>query len=142
MFKKLTPGTKVPVEIVRDGKRQEITVELGELPSDQTTQATAPQGAEEPVSKLGLGLQNLTAELAEQLGYEQQEGVVVTAVEPGSAADEAGIRRGMLIRQVNRQEVNSVQEVQATLQKPGKLNQILLLVQDQQASRYVVLPIG
>lgn len=138
----MTPGTEVPVEIVRDGKRREITVELGELPVERTARAMERQEEEEPVSKLGLGVQNLTPELAEQLGYENQEGVVVTRVAPDSAAYQAGIRRGMLIRQVNRQDVDNMQEFQAALQKPGNANQVLLLVQDQQASRYVVLPVG
>jgi serine protease Do len=138
----MTPGTEVPVAIVREGKRQELTVELGELPLERTAQAMERQEEEEPVSKLGLGVQNLTPEVAEQLGYENQEGVVVTRVEPNSAASQAGIRRGMLIRQVNRQDVGNMQEFQAALQKSGNANQVLLLVQDQQASRYVVLPVG
>lgn len=138
----MTPGTEVPVAIVREGKRQELTVELGELPLERTAQAMERQEEEEPVSKLGLGVQNLTPELAEQLGYENPEGVVVTRVEPNSAAYQAGIRRGMLIRQINRQDVDNMQEFQAALQKSSNANQVLLLVQDQQASRYVVLPVG
>jgi serine protease Do len=138
----MAPGTEVSVEIVRDGKRREITVELGELPSERTAQTMERQEEEEPISKLGLGVQNLTAELAEQLGYENREGVVVTRVEPNSAASQAGIRRGMLIRQVNRQDVDNLQEFQAAFQKSRNANQVLLLVQDQQASRYVVLPVG
>jgi serine protease Do len=129
------PGTTVTMQIIRDGKRQELSIQLGELPSEMT--AMAPEiGTKE---KLGFAVQNLTAELAEQLGYETDTGVVVTRVDPNSAAFQAGMRRGMLIRQVNRQTIHNVEDFQEALASSEQTERVLLLVQDQQSTRYIAL---
>ena len=84
-------------------------------------------------------MQNLTEDLAAQLGYNTTAGVVVTQVDPRSEAYTAGMRRGMLIRQVNRREISNVQEFQQALAPSEQTNRVLLLVQDQQATRYIAL---
>ena len=61
---------------------------VGEL-KDEEVVASAPEKGE-----LGMTVQKLTPQIAESLGLEKADGVVVSAVDPGSAADEAGIRRG------------------------------------------------
>jgi serine protease Do len=134
------PGTKVRLEIVRDSAQRAVTVELGELPREQTAQASeAPQA---PV-KLGVGVQNLTPELARQLGYETTEGVLVTQIDPNSAAYQAGVRRGMVIRQVNRQEVKNVEEFRRALEQSEQSRRVLMLVEDQQqATRYITFNVG
>jgi serine protease Do len=131
----MAPGTKVQLKVVRDDHPREITITLGELPSEPTASATetAPSG------KLGFSVQNLTEDLAAQLGYNTTEGVVVTQVAPRSEAYTAGIRRGMLIRQVNRQDVSDVQEFRQALASSEQTHRVLLLVQDQQATRYIAL---
>jgi serine protease Do len=134
------PGTKVPVEILRDNKKREVTVELGELPREQTAARTGEEG-QSPV-RLGFNVQNLTPEIARQLGYDDTKGVVVTQVDPGSEAYQAGVRRGMVIREVNHQEVNNMQDFQEAVQKAEQEKQVLMLVESQQATLYVTFPIG
>jgi serine protease Do len=134
------PGTKVPVEILRDNKKREVTVELGELPREQTA-ARAGEEKQAPV-RLGFNVQNLTPEIARQLGYDDTKGVVVTQVEPGSEAYQAGVRRGMVIREVNHQEVHNMQDFQEAVQKAEQEKQLLMLVESQQATLYVTFPIG
>jgi serine protease Do len=129
------PGTTVTLQIIRDGKRQELSMQLGELPSEMTAMAPETDTKE----KLGFAVQNLTAELAEQLGYETDTGVVVTRVDPNSTAFQAGIRRGMLIRQVNRQTVHNVEDFQEALGPSERTERVLLLVEDQQSTRYIAL---
>jgi serine protease Do len=59
--------------------------------------------AQQPSHKsLGITVQQLTPEIARDLGLKQESGVVVTGVEPGSAAADAGIQTGDVIREVNR----------------------------------------
>ena len=90
-----------------------------------------------------MGVQNLTPELARQLGYEGTEGVLVTQVDPESAAYQAGLRRGMVIRQVNRQDVNNVEDFRRALEQSEQSKRVLMLVEDQQqATRYITFDIG
>ncbi len=63
----------------------------------------------------GLQLQNLTPDLTDALGYVQGRGVLVSAVEPDSAADQAGIRRGLVIYRVGRYNVSSIKQLENLL---------------------------
>jgi len=73
-------------------------------------------------------VQTLTPEIAENLGVDETKGVIVTAVESGSAADEAGIRRGDVILEVNRQAVEDADAYKGALKKVEKGKNVLLLV--------------
>jgi serine protease Do len=134
------PGTKVPLQILRNNKKQEITVELGELPREQTAARTGEEA--QPPAQLGFNVQNLTPELAKQLGSDDTKGVVVAQIDPRSEAYQAGIRRGMVIREVNHQEVNNTQDFRQAVQKAEQDKQLLMLVQSQQATMYITFPIG
>ncbi|MCU0981650.1 MAG: PDZ domain-containing protein, partial [Pirellulaceae bacterium] len=91
------PGTSSELTIVRDGKRQTVKITTDEL-TDETAKA-GPSGAEESSADFGLTVQTLTPELAERLGYEQnQQGVVITDVNGTSIAARAGLRQGDLGR--------------------------------------------
>jgi serine protease Do len=129
------PGTKAELTIIRNGKEETLTVTIGEAPS------TAKQkilGAQEG-TKIGLTVQNLTDELAASLGYKGLKGVVVTQVDPGSPADDAGLKAGMLIMQVNQKPVADVDEFQAEIKKASPEGSILLLVRSKNYTEYVVI---
>jgi serine protease Do len=134
------PGTKVPVQLLRDNKKRDVTIELGELPREQM----ASRGGEEaqPPARLGFSVQNLTPELAQQLGYSDTEGVVVSQIDPRSEAYQAGVRRGMVIREVNHQEINNAQDFRQAVQKAEQDKQLLMLVESQQATMYITFPLG
>jgi serine protease Do len=87
-------------------------------------------------------VQNLTPALAQQLGYDGTEGVVVTQIDPGSKAYEAGVRRGMVIREVNHQEVSNTQAFRQAVSKAERDKRVLLLVQSPQATMYITFPLG
>ncbi len=129
------PGTKVKLLILRDGKKQTIKVEVGAL---EDNPKTAAAGRTDQLPELGMTLQKLTPELAEQLGYENAKGVVVTAVEDDSLAARAGIQRGDLIEEINRTVVSSPNQVKQLIAK-SKKKTILLLVRQGDASRYLAL---
>jgi S1-C subfamily serine protease len=63
----------------------------------------------------GMQLQDLSQELSDALGYAQGRGVLITAVEPDSPADEAGIERGLVIYQVDKSDVNSAKQIEDLL---------------------------
>ena len=132
------PGTKATLDFIRDGKPQTVDVTLTTLPTQQVAEA-APQSGEstDQLSKLGLSVQNLTPDLANQLGISGDQGVVVTSVQPGSEASTADLQQGDLIVQANQQPVNSVDDLNNAI---GKNNQILLLlIKRKGMSLYVTL---
>jgi len=117
-----SPGEKVNLTMIRDGRSDSISVELGEADSDKPVAAGQfPSGGE-----LGLTVQPLTDQIARQLGLKDVSGVVVTAVEPGSPAAEAGLRRGDVVEEVSRNPVTSVGQFKSALRKAGDV--VLLLV--------------
>jgi Do/DeqQ family serine protease len=94
------PGTKVPVTVIRDGKRKELKVTMGEFPENE---AVAENEAQE-ISPLflGVGLQNLTDDLRQQLEIpDDVDGVIVTDVQQGTPGGDAGLRRGDVIVELN-----------------------------------------
>lgn len=128
------PGSKVEFDIIRDGKQRSITVKIDK----QTDKKLAAQESSQASEKLGLAVQTITADLAKQLGIKAGKGVVVTEVAPGSVAMMAGISRGSVILEVNRKAVNTTAEFDQAV-KSSANNKVLLLVRDDEVSRYVVL---
>ncbi len=129
-------GKKVKVKVLRDGKEKELTVKIGEQPSDLF--AAGPEAAPS-IKDLGMTVQNLTKELAKSLGIEEDSGVIVSEVQPGSPAATADIRGGDLIKEVNRKKVTNVTEFRKALSEGDKEKSILLLVKRGEFSRYVII---
>ncbi len=127
------PGTEIKITILRDGKEMEFSATLDELKTDDKERGGRDpdeKGAspEKESGKLGLSLQPVTPEIARQLNLDSDnEGVVVTAVEQGGPAAEAGIGRGDVILEINRKSVNSADEVKSTLDSLGTKPIVLLV---------------
>jgi serine protease Do len=134
----LKPGSEVELRLLRDGKPLRLTVTLGERP---TAAARKEQPAPEPEQTLGLEVQSLTRDLAEQFGYRLGEGVIVADVAPGSPAAEKGIQRGDLIISVNQQNVTTAAEFAAAVRQSRKSGKVLLLVKRGEVSQFVVVPL-
>jgi len=132
---RLDPGTKVKVKLFRDGKTKDVVVKLGERPEKK---AGLP-GKPEMASKLGVKVQPLTAELAQRLGYEGEEGVVISAVQPGSVAAEKGLRRGDLIKRIGRRRIRSVEDYRAAMEELKEDKAVILLLKRGQRSFFVAL---
>lgn len=128
------PGKRVVVTVVRDGKREELRLQVERLEDQQQIAATG-----EALDQLGFAVQTLTPDLAREFGLRSGEGVVVTDVQPGSVAAAAGMRPGTVILQVNRRAVRNVEEFRELVEAAGAQRQMLLLLSDQGRSRYVVL---
>jgi serine protease Do len=113
------------VTLIRNGKKKEISVKIGRLPSDGITPEETPQTAQ---GKWGLMFEDLSPDIAGRLGIKDDKGVIVSAVQPGSPADLAGIRRGDIILEVNQEPVDSVNDVKKQMAKAGEKDSLLLLV--------------
>jgi S1-C subfamily serine protease len=121
----LAPGSAIRLKLLRDGNPREVNATLGELPNEKEA---ASDGKPESDSPDGLSVENLTPQIARQLGLQSNaSGVVVTGVQDGSRADDAGLRRGDVIQQVNRQPVNNVAEFERAMKQAGDKSAALLV---------------
>ena len=110
-------GKSVTLKVIRDKKRENVSVTIAEL-KDEEERRRARRARDED---LGLTVQTLTPEIAENLGLERGlKGVVVTQVEPGSPADEAGLRRGDVILEVNREPVKDADAYRKAVEGRGQ----------------------
>jgi serine protease Do len=128
------PGTEVELQVLRDGKKQKIEVVIGTM----ETVAKVESAADSSLPELGIRLQRLTEELAVQLDYQGQSGVLVAEVESGSVAAQVGLQRGDLIEEVNRKPVSDPDQVMDLIAN-SKNSTLLLLVRQGDAIRYLAL---
>ena len=135
----MAPGTSAKLKVVRDGAPREVTITLGELPSEDLA-ATETPSSSETGSVSGIAVANLTPQVARQLRLSVGvTGVVVSDVAEDSAAASAGLREGDVIQQVNRRPVASVAEFNAAVQQSaGK--PLVLLVNRQGRTSFVAIP--
>ncbi len=134
----IAPGTKTGLTIIRDSKQMSIDVMIGERPADLTKISKRADG-NSSLEKFGLSFQTLTPELAEQLGFSRKKGIVISDVAPGSPAQKAGLRSGLLVEEVNKQTVESIRDLEMALKKSKQPKRLLLRVRNGNFSHYVVL---
>ncbi len=105
-------GFAIPADIVRTS-----VAEFKKIAQKQPTTPAAPteQAISSAEKLFGLQLQDLTSELSDALGYANGRGVLVSAVEPDSPADRAGIERGLVIYRIGKYDVNSLKQVDTLL---------------------------
>jgi serine protease Do len=117
-------GKTVPLEVIRNGKTKTLEVTVSKLTEQEVAidEPTAQKG------KWGLALRDLRPEERERLGLKEDEGVMVTGVQPDSPAAESGVQVGDVILQVNRTAVASVAEVKEEVSKVTDDKPLLLLL--------------
>ncbi|MFQ5603056.1 MAG: DegQ family serine endoprotease [bacterium] len=131
MIASFNPGETVKLKIVRDGRTKYLDVKLGERPGAEPAKPAMAKN-QDTLDELGMELTDLTPQLAEQYGYENQRGVFVRRVKRGSVAAEKGMRPGDLIKEVNRQKVTSVRRLMKLIDEHDS---DILLFQVQRGSR-------
>ncbi len=137
----MSPGSNVEVTALRNGRDQNFTVALAELPDRER-----PESEEESNNrggtgneKFGLTLQPLSPETASRYGLDaDDQGLLVTRVEPNGSAANAGIREGDLIQEVNRQPVQTVAQFSAAVVQSAA-RPALVLVKRRNAVIYLTL---
>jgi serine protease Do len=107
-------GFAIPADVVRDSVK-EFKAFAEKHPGGKTSPASDEASATRAEQMFGMQLQNLNEELTDALGYEPGRGVLISAVEPGSPAAEAGIERGLVIYRVGKHDVNSIKDVENLL---------------------------
>ncbi|MEM9588610.1 MAG: Do family serine endopeptidase [Planctomycetota bacterium] len=137
-------GSRVPLVVMRDGKRQTLTFRSAEQPEDfdRLTRKKPSAPSQEAFNELGLEVTELDAEIAAQLGLQTgSSGVLIESVARGGLASIAGLQSGMVISEVNRKRVTTVDEFAAATEsfREGSERSLLLLVRSAEGSRFLVL---
>ena len=145
MVEQTKVGARQSLVVFREGKRMTLNVSPAELPANTTVARAAPRqpGSEGAMSfdKLGIQVENLTPEVASQLGVKADHGAVITQVDSGSPADLAGLSTGMVITEANHHSIGTADDLRSALgQKPLEKG-VLLLVRTAEGSRYVVIQV-
>jgi serine protease Do len=133
-----TPVEKsVTVEVIRKGKIERFEVKIGELKDDQEAALVA-----EAPPRLGMTVEELTPELAGNLGLTEGSGIVVVQVEDDSPAAAAGLRPGDVILEIDQNPVQNLDEFNSAIEKYKKGDTILLLAKRRGATVFLTLRVS
>jgi serine protease Do len=136
---RIQPGETVPVKVLRDGATKTLQVSVKEMPETERLANKAPQGKNDEGTLNGVTVTDVDRAARQQFDLPAHiNGVVVTDVQPDSAAADAGLRPGDVIQEINRKTVKTAEEaVQMTEKSDGKTT--LLRVWRNGGSHYVVV---
>jgi S1-C subfamily serine protease len=139
------PGNEITLTLLRDGKEQEFKATLDEFAAENAAGEKSDErndsGKSDENGKLGLDLQPVTPEIAKRLNLPADiKGLVVTDVDPTGPAAEAGIDKGDVILEINRQTVETFEEAKAALDKAGDKSSLLLVARGGRTIYITVQP--
>jgi len=126
-----TPGKAVKVEVIRDGKKKVLDVTIAILKDEEIKVA-----ARNPI---GIQVQDITPDIAQSLKLGDVEGVLVSDVTPGEAGGEAGLKRGDIISEVNRQKVKNTGDYNQVAGKLKSGDTALMLVKRGGTTIYIAV---
>jgi serine protease Do len=130
-------GTKVDVDVIRKGRKKTFKVELGELKEQEEPKEVAKAEPE-----LGMTVEEITPQLAESLGLSQNTGLVVMQVERNSAAEEAGLKQGDIILEIDQVPAKDLKDFLGRIRKYSKGDTILFLINRGGRTLYLTLKIS
>ncbi len=127
-------GKTVAVKVVRSSKELTFNVGIAEMPAGKipASARTLPEG-------LGLTVQGITPQIMNELQLRDRSGVVVVEVRPGSPADDAGIKVGDVVKEVNRAPVRDLSGYNSAIERTGKGRPVLFLIKRGGQSFYVTV---
>ena len=142
-------GKEVDVELLRDGKVEQLRVRVGRLPESETPapaeQKTSKKNEPEGKTILGLSIASMSDELRARYGISKKvNGVVITEVKPGSEAAQKDVQAGQVIVEVTQQEVKTPDDVTSRLKavkSKGRKSVLLLISTAKGDLRFVAIPI-
>ena len=134
-----SPNQDAKVKVLRDQSEKTLEIKIGEAPEER---AEAKGNGTRGRSLLGLDVRPVTPEIARQLNLPSPEGVVIARVEDGSAAAEAGVQRGDVIREINRQRVRTMGDFERLTKDAKDGDRLTVLLQRGQTSLYVAFSAG
>jgi serine protease Do len=129
------PGSEAGVKLIRQGQERHVLVNVGDVPEEP------PQASDDTIFgvELGLTVQERMSDIAQELGLRNRQAIVVTAVEEGGSGDEAGLKPGDLILEVNRQQVTNLHDFRVALGHTIDMKSVLFLLRRGENTLYVAL---
>lgn len=125
-------GKSVEIKIIRDGKEHVLSATISEQKEGRLTFKGLSVG-----EQLGMGVHDITPDLARRLNLKDRIGVVVVDVLPNSLADDAGIQVGDVIKEINRNPVKNLKDYERLLERVSRDKPLLLLIKRGNQSLYV-----
>ncbi len=144
MIGSMAPGTRVQIEVNREGQTKTFDVPLAEMPAAETAGGeAAPQQGSQPEKATpfnGVAVTDITTDIRRVLDLPKDvQGAVIADIDPDSAAAKAGLKEGDVIQDVNRQPVKSAKDLVAIAKKLKPNAKILMRVYSQGRSGYIAL---
>ena len=128
----LTPGKSVSLKYLRDGKEQTASLTIDDrskiFTKNEDGDPTEESEPERGGTKLGMTVQGLTAQQARDFDMQPGEGVLVTNVQVGGVADDAGLRARDVILQINKMPVRNAEELRDIVSKLKPESEVLFLI--------------
>lgn len=129
----MKPGTQIKLTVIRKDQQIEIPLSVGHMEENPATISTAQK------NQLGIEVENLTPEIARSFGYTEEQGVVISKVNPNGVAAMAGLKKGALILSVNRNKVTNVNDYNKAVADTPKDRPVLLQIKQGDNYLYISL---
>jgi serine protease Do len=126
-------GQTVSLEVLRDKSERTFPVTIEKMVEEEVVASTNEK------EDLGLTVEQVTPEVAENMGLQTTQGVVITAVAPNSLADGAGLQPGDIIREINRKPIHNLSDFRKSMQSAAQGKSVLFLVQRQDNTIFLAL---
>ena len=133
------PGAKADVKIYRDGKTFDVPLTVGELPRDKTQLASLNTDDGKMRNRLGINVEDLTADQRKQLGMKDQSGVVISDIT--GAARRSALQPGDVVLMVNRKQVRTSREFYDAVKDVKDGDSTMLLVKRGDATQFVAISV-
>jgi serine protease Do len=129
-------GKVVEVEVIREGEKKRFEVKIRELEEEQAEEESTEKGAD-----LGMTVDEITPELARRFGLSEERGLVVVQVENNSPAEDAGIRRGDIIMEMDQEPIKEMDKYREKISQYKKGDTILFLIKRREGTLYLTLKV-
>jgi serine protease Do len=131
----MKPGTKLDLKVIRKGKEKKLTITLGSSKEEKKIiQASNTLGID--VTEL----KDISAEKLNKLGIsDTSEGLIISNIKPGSLAQRAGLKPGMLILQINQNKVKTLKDFNDALKNIKNKKHLLLLIKHKKVTRFIAI---
>ena len=130
MIARISVGDSAKIKILRDGKEKTVTVKIAKRTEDKLAVRARPK---EQAEEFGIRVSDLKPEIMQQFNMDETSGVIVTHVESGSKGDDAGVRVGDIIKEINRQSVKNTGDYQAILKQLSSGDPVNLFIRRKNA---------
>jgi serine protease Do len=134
------PGTEVQLKYLRNGKEKTARLKVAEQP-EEIAKSGVSRG-EEVEQNLGLIVQEINPQIQRRLRIEDSEGVIITNVDTGGPAQEAGLRTGDLILEINKKQIRNLEDYRKAVDSIRNGETALLLVKRGKNTIYSALKVG